>query len=151
MELDEEKISRPSSRFVQENSGKSHTRVRQSARRELGYSDLNWDICTAQLFDAESGSLNTRETFNDEMRAMSDQTLLAHSERMARRKESINTHQEKYESALDRLQADMAEHDDNMARRFADFAKQRKDNLRWQIGISIVGIVVLGAVLRWPF
>ena len=82
---------------------------------------------------------------------MSDQKLLEHSERMARREESINTHQEKYESALDRLQADMVEHDDDMARRFANFVKQRKDNLRWQIGISIVGIVVLGAVLRWPF
>lgn len=70
---------------------------------------------------------------------------------MARREESINTHQEKYESALDRLQADMVEHDDDMARRFANFAKQRKDNLRWQIGISIVGIVVLGAVLRCHF
>lgn len=83
---------------------------------------------------------------------MSDQKLLEHSERMARQKERMNkTHQAKDESALDRLQADMAEHDDDMARRFADFAKQRKDNLRWQIGISIVGIVVLGAVLRWPF
>ena len=45
----------------------------------------------------------------------------------------------------------MAEHDNNMAHRFADFAKQRKDNLRWQVAISIIGIVVLGAVLRWPF
>ena len=63
----------------------------------------------------------------------------------------MNTHQEKYESALDRLQADMAEHDNNMAHRFAEFAKQRKDNLRWQVAISIIGIVVLGAVLRWPF
>lgn len=151
MELDEEKSSRPSSRFVQENSGKSHTRARQSARRGAGYSDLNWHICTAQLFGAESGSQNTKETFNDEMQAMSDEKLMEHSERMVRRKESMNTLQAKDESALDRLQADMAEHDDDMARRFADFAKQRKDNLRWQIGISIVGIVVLGAVLRWPF
>ena len=85
------------------------------------------------------------------MRAMGDRKLLEHSERMARQEERMNAHQAKDESALDRLQADMAAHDDDMARRFADFAEQRKDNLRWQIGISIVGIVVLGAVLRWPF
>ena len=42
---------------------------------------------------------------------MTEQTLLEHSERIAKQEERINTHQAKYESALDRLQADMAERD----------------------------------------
>ena len=42
---------------------------------------------------------------------MSDQTLLEHSERMAKQEERVNTHQAKYESALDRLRADMAKRD----------------------------------------
>ena len=81
----------------------------------------------------------------------------------------MNTQQAKDESALDRLQTVMAERNAYMAKQdaeierheaqrdadmekyFEDFAKQRKEDLRWLVGISIVGIVVLGAVLRWPF
>ena len=42
---------------------------------------------------------------------MTEQTLLEHSERIAKQEERISTHQAKYEIALDGLQADMAERD----------------------------------------
>ena len=48
---------------------------------------------------------------------MTDQTLLEHSERMAKQEERMNTHQAKYESALDRLRADMAKRDAEAERR----------------------------------
>ena len=100
------------------------------------------------------------------MRATSDQTLLEHSERMAKQEERVNTHQAKYESALDRLQADMAKrdmrHDAEMARRDAeaerrevqrdaDELKRDKNNTRWQIGMGIAFVLILGAWIRWPF
>ena len=97
MELDEEKISRPSSRFVQENSGKSHTRARQSARREQGYSDLNWGICADGCSAWNAARAMPKKRFA---------TGLERSEWMTRQKECINTRQAKDESALNRLQAD---------------------------------------------
>ena len=67
---------------------------------------------------------------------MSEQALSGLLERMARQKERMNTHQEKYESALDRLRADMAKRD--------------KDNLRWLIGLWIATIVVISVVVHLP-
>lgn len=67
------------------------------------------------------GSRNANENFCDGVQAVTDQTLLEHSERMAKQEERMNTHQAKYESALDRLRADMAKRD---AQRDADAAKR---------------------------
>ncbi len=50
-------------------------------------------------------SRNANEPFYNGMRAMTDPTLLEHSERMAKQKERMSTHQAKYEGALDRLRA----------------------------------------------
>lgn len=50
-------------------------------------------------------SRNASEPFYNVMRAMTDPTLLEHSERMAKQKEHMSTHQAKYEGALDRLRA----------------------------------------------
>ncbi len=47
------------------------------------------------------------------------------------------------ESALDRLRADMARRDTEMAQR-------DKDNLRWQIGLWVAAVVILGVIIRWP-
>ena len=63
------------------------------------------------------GSRNANENFCDGVQTMTDQTLLEHSERMAKQEERMNTHQAKYESALDRLRADMAKRDAEAERR----------------------------------
>ena len=87
---------------------------------------------------------NASENFCDGMRAMADRTLSEHSERMAKQEERMSTHQAKYESALDRLRADMAERD-------VDMAKRDKDNSRWQVGVWVTAVLILGAWIRWPF
>ena len=89
-------------------------------------------------------SRNANEPVYNGMRAMTDPTLLEHSERMAKQEERMNTHQAKYEGALDRLRAEMA-------KREADMAKQDKDNLRWFVGMWIATNLILGAWIRWPF
>ena len=53
----------------------------------------------------------------------------------------MKTMHAEYEGALDRLRADME-------RRDADAAKRDKDNLRWQIGLWIAAVVILGVLIR---
>ncbi len=36
------------------------------------------------------------------------------------------------------------------AERNAEFAKRDKDNLRWQIGMWVAAVVVIGVLIRWP-
>ncbi|MCY4167735.1 MAG: hypothetical protein OXE82_05595 [Rhodobacter sp.] len=55
--------------------------------------------------------------------------------------ERMKTMHAEYEGALDRLRADME-------RRDADAAKRDKDNLRWQIGLWIAAVVILGVLIR---
>ncbi len=80
----------------------------------------------------------------------------------------MNTRQAEYESALDRLRADMtrltdeaarsaakrdveaAKRDVEAAKRDVEAAKRDKDNTRWQIGLWVAAIVVLGILIRWP-
>ena len=57
--------------------------------------------------------------------------------------ERMKTMQAEYESALDRFRADMAAHREDSARR-------DKDNLRWQIGLWVATVVILGIIVRWP-
>ena len=75
--------------------------------------------------------------------------------------ERMNTKQAETESALDRLradmadwktdmQADMARRDADMAKRDTDMARRDKDNLRWQIGLWVAAVVILGVIIRWP-
>ena len=49
-----------------------------------------------------------------------------------------------HKAALERLERRMAERDSEAARR-------DKDNTRWQIGLWLAAIVVLGFLIRWPF
>ncbi len=58
------------------------------------------------------------------------------SERIAVLEERMNT-------SYERLLADMA-------RRDAEMAKRDKDNLRWQIGLWVAAVVILGIIIRWP-
>ncbi len=68
--------------------------------------------------------------------------------------ERMNTKQAETESALDRLRADMAhwktDMQADMARRDTDMARRDKDNLRWQIGLWVAAVVILGVIIRWP-
>ncbi len=68
--------------------------------------------------------------------------------------ERMNTKQAETESALDRLRADMADWKTDMqadmARRDTDMARRDKDNLRWQIGLWVAAVVILGVIIRWP-
>ena len=57
--------------------------------------------------------------------------------------ERMNTHQATYETALERLERRMAERD-------AESAKRDKDNLRWQVGLWIAAVVIIGILVRWP-
>ena len=60
----------------------------------------------------------------------------------------MKTMQAEYESALDRLRADMAAHREDAARHREDAAKRDKDSLRWQIGLWIAAVVILGVLIR---
>ena len=48
---------------------------------------------------------------------------------------------ERNNAAFERLRADMATHRE-------DAAKRDKDNLRWQIGLWIAAVVILGFLIR---
>lgn len=111
---------------------------------------------------------------------MSEQTLMELSERLTRQDERMNTHQAKYESALDRLSADLAKRDSDrdadmaklgsaieklysdmakrdadrdasLAKRDADMAERDKANTQWMIGLWLATVVVLGVLVRLPF
>ena len=78
---------------------------------------------------------------------MSEPTIHEVSKELATLREQMNTHQAKYEGALDRLRADMAKRDADMAKRDADAAQREIIRLRWQIGIYIGGVLVTIAAL----
>ncbi len=65
-----------------------------------------------------------------------DQRIHELAKEVAVLEERMNTKQAETESALDRLRADMAKRD--------------KDNLRWQIGLWVAAVVILGIIIRWP-
>ncbi len=57
--------------------------------------------------------------------------------------ERMKTLQSDLQGTLERFRADMA-------RRDADMARRDKDNLRWQIGLWVAAVVILGVIIRWP-
>ena len=68
--------------------------------------------------------------------------------------ERMNTRQAEYESALDRLRANMTRLTDeatrSAAKRDVEAARRDVDNMRWQFGLWAVAIVVIGILIRWP-
>ena len=99
---------------------------------------------------------------------MSEPTIHEVSKELATLREQMNTHQAKYEGALDRFRADMSKNDTaferlrtdmaedrgaferlrtEMAKRDADAAQREIIRLRWQIGIYIGGVLVTIAAL----
>ena len=55
----------------------------------------------------------------------------------------METMQAEYKTDIARLSRQMAEDR-------AEAAKRDKDNLRWQVGLWVAAVVILGVLLRWP-
>ncbi len=72
---------------------------------------------------------------------------VSHNHELARRlavlEERMKTMDERYDKGWALLREDMAKRD-------AEAAKRDKDNLRWQIGLWVAAVVIIGVILRWP-
>ena len=55
----------------------------------------------------------------------------------------MTTRHAEYKTEIGRLAEDSAKRD-------AEAAKRDKDNLRFQIGLAVAIVVVLGVLIRWP-
>ena len=92
---------------------------------------------------------------------MSEPTIHEVSKELATLREQMNTHQAKYEGALERFRADMgsfrADMSKNdtaferlrtdMAKRDADTAQREINRIRWMIGVWIAGVLITIAAL----
>ncbi len=92
---------------------------------------------------------------------MSEPTIHEVSKELATLGERMNTHQAKYEGALDRFhaamdrfRADMSKNDTaferlrtDMAKRDADTAQREINRIRWMIGVWIAGVLITIAAL----
>ena len=85
---------------------------------------------------------------------MGEPTIHEVSKEPATLREQMNTHQAKYEGALDRFRTDMAKNQGafeklrtDMAKRDADTAQREINRIRWMIGVWIVGVLVTIAAL----
>ncbi len=65
--------------------------------------------------------------------------------------------QAEYRTDIARLAEDMAKREVEAAKREVEAAKREveaakrdKDNLRWQIGLWVAAVVIIGVMLRWP-
>ena len=65
------------------------------------------------------------------------------SERISVLEERMKTMDERYDKGWALLREDMAKRD-------TEAAKRDKDNLRWQIGLWIAAVVIIGVIIRWP-
>ncbi|MCY4260510.1 MAG: hypothetical protein OXC91_09640 [Rhodobacteraceae bacterium] len=62
----------------------------------------------------------------------------------------MKTMQAEYRTDIARLAEDMAKRDVEAARRDVEAARRDKDNLRWQIGLWVAAVVIIGVLIRWP-
>ena len=63
--------------------------------------------------------------------------------------ERMKTMQAEYKTDIALLSQQMAEDRAEAAKRDAEAAKRDKDNLRWQVGLWVATIVVLGTLVTW--
>ena len=78
---------------------------------------------------------------------MSEPTIHEVSKELATLREQMNTHQAKYEGALDRFRADMSKNDTAFERLRTDMAQSEISRIRWMIGVWIAGVLVTIAAL----
>ena len=71
---------------------------------------------------------------------MSEPTIHEVSKDLTRLREQMNTHQAKYEGALDRFRVDMEKFR-------ADLAQRESNRMQWLIGLWVAGVLVTIAVL----
>ncbi len=75
------------------------------------------------------------------------------SERIAVLEERMKTLQSDLQGTLERFRADMADWKADMAKqdveRDAEAHRRDKDNLRWQIGLWVAAVVILGFLIRF--
>jgi len=70
--------------------------------------------------------------------------------KVATLEERIEIRQAQYEGALERLRSDMERWRADIAKRDTEAAKRDTENTRWQIGLWVAAVVVLGILIRWP-
>ncbi len=58
-------------------------------------------------------------------------------------KQTMETHKQEYKTDIARLA-------EQMAKRDIETHKRDKDNLRWQLGLWVAAIVILGFIIRFP-
>ncbi len=61
--------------------------------------------------------------------------------------QTMETHKQEYKTDIARLAEQIAKRD---IERDAEAHKRDKDNLRWQIGLWVAAIVILGFIIRFP-
>ncbi len=72
------------------------------------------------------------------------------SERLSVLEEKMKTLQSDLQGTLERFRADMADWKTDMANWKTDMANRDKENQRWQIGLWVAAIVILGFIIRFP-
>ena len=50
----------------------------------------------------------------------------------------------------ERMKTMQADYKTDIARLAEDAARRDKDNLRWQIGLWVAAVVIIGVLVRWP-
>ena len=78
---------------------------------------------------------------------MSESAIHEVSKDLTRLREQMNTHQAKYEGALDRFRADMEKFRADMEKFRADMAQRESNRMQWLIGMWVAGVIVTIAVL----
>ena len=68
-------------------------------------------------------------------------------ERISVLEERMKTMDERCDKGWALLREDMAKRETRLA---GDSAKRDKDNLRWQIGLWVAAVVIIGVIVRWP-
>ena len=71
---------------------------------------------------------------------MSEPTMHEVSKELATVKEQMNTHQAKYEGALERFRADMEKFR-------ADMAQRENNRMQWLIGMWVCGVLIIIAAM----
>ncbi len=72
------------------------------------------------------------------------------AKKLAVLEERMKTMQADLAATLESFRKDMAQRDTEAARRDTEAARRDKENTRWQIGLWVAAVVVLGFLIRWP-